>query len=1707
MPANNNDSNLPKRLLVSNTKSTTSDFEDNDSTFSLTSKTPKVSTSSKSQSDQRIDNMSSDQPLLNRPTHSNNKPASTINPSRNNFPVNLRNPNPRPININNKMDSKITSIIGKVSLKTELDERKINFGQTPASKDRSRERILTNINIRTQKLIHNVETKNPLPNHTTQSLPNEGDVVTYLPQKRLQSETATLPALKKQNIHRGRNRAGRHKQPNNRQKLQRKSKKNIVPTTRNNVNQNSARVSNTSSKPNLHIPGLNLGKIGGNFRQIGFRVIKHKTNNPSSATISEQKMVKTITNSQIKNNQQKLRNVGRNRSRKPQSKLTKVGNLREFANANSPTNIPTPNLSSIGGNFRQIGFRIIKHGVNKKSSQKVAKVNEEISTSFATPQNVPVIGRASLDISKNNRKISDISSSFSLPDKQYRTSDEELETLVTKRKNSGNPTSVKKIKVQSVTLATPNIISSTNSHLHTISETRNVHSPNFQIPGFSPGIISQNGKSSLGGISKIKSVKNHRTIPSYLPTKNITPKRLPLRQNIDQISPKRLILGKPVTQITTPRIHPPRNLPKNSKQIPQKIERISSRGQRRRNQNIQISKKTSDFPRTLISKNNGNGRSTVIPEVKVKSFRKVINNQSHGLSPSRGHEVRTTEDLEILLDEDLDAATASLLAGIQPPRRIRNKKESIHLDNTLDIVNINSTILTALDNTARELERFSEIKLKLEPIENFVKRKPPSARRISPNRSNVGQINAVPNNGEFILPKVSTTRTNTKHPITKVTPRTRTTRNKRPNTIPTTSRPVNKNRGSIKFQPSQYNLSWLNSNQQTQINRHVNAVNKINTGKISPNSHLGTSAKLVTENKTLTEKSPIKNKPLRVNSENVNQIKTTTTNINRGQKLLTQNTKSTKHETTTIISRRRARNNHVRVRANPVTSSNWTEIESVFTSPKGQSPIQKNKGIREKQILKILQKTDVSNLKEDQLKELTVDKFKFPPEKNVSQSPTAKNEIVEHLNELHIKQLGNNANINNNKIKNINLENIDQEISNIPGDLINLFTSITSDQRTISKKSETILHSMSTTAKPIVISKRGNGRGKKRVRVNRRRFIESKISSDAANESEKSKMFRTGNSDINEALMNSTLDDTNIYGNVTDLSEDLTPKASIKGLNSRQNGSVGVKSSDSSNKRRQFVSVRRKVTPVISNSETQYSDPTPKRIVISVLNNSRRRSPTNNIRARPQRRQSLPHLKTNFTMQENIDLKEGKKVLTNSQIISLKSNIQVNPRRYSVRSNYNTTPRPVTSKREIENFNLNSTKNTMHIILDSDSSKVGPSNKIRRTKYIRRLKTANKSTDDRSLNKDEEFQNENDSLFDLTVLGEDIPIFKSKKGAFSFIHNITEMENVANTSYINSNKSNRKLVQNLFTPYSSERKKSSNRGFEEEAIALKIRNDPKAFPESSIIIGEAKINKTRPIPNEAHKITETIHTGTSLPKMDINFANLFSKSPNYPTTEVIKYLPSKVIDQHAKYRADGDEIQSISESQNSRRTSIRRRLINGIRKKDSVDEIRSDSSEMVEVDNRPEKRIESSNKHVPTFDPKDISKNYRLVGKRVLNRRLIKKVKLNIGDTPDKRLKEVVKTLRSGSSNATLKSNDLNIPGLEQGINLRVVGTSVQKSVSTSSSSARKENSRSYSPPVLRNLPHHNRGSFESESDLVGSHGEESRIVRTKIIRRKLNKK
>ena len=46
------------------------------------------------------------------------------------------------------------------------------------------------------------------------------------------------------------------------------------------------------------------------------------------------------------------------------------------------------------------------------------------------------------------------------------------------------------------------------------------------------------------------------------------------------------------------------------------------------------------------------------------------------VSPAHGREIIAASDLEQLLNEDFDAATASLLAGIKPPNVIRNKKDS-----------------------------------------------------------------------------------------------------------------------------------------------------------------------------------------------------------------------------------------------------------------------------------------------------------------------------------------------------------------------------------------------------------------------------------------------------------------------------------------------------------------------------------------------------------------------------------------------------------------------------------------------------------------------------------------------------------------------------------------------------------------------------------------------------------------------------------------------------------------------------------------------------------------------------------------------------------------------------------------------------------------------------------------------------------------------
>ncbi|KAF2368076.1 Chitin binding domain [Trinorchestia longiramus] len=508
---------------------------------------------------------------------------------------------------------------------------------------------------------------------------------------------------------------------------------------------------------------------------------------------------------------------------------------------------------------------------------------------------------------------------------------------------------------------------SNRSYLPTQTSSQSVHSVG-KIPGFSAGVRRINGKiiegSALPRTTLEISQKNNQ-IPSTRTLVTATGK-----QATESVSSTPRTSQK--TQITAPTPNRARGRGQDSSSTSSQIDELDTSKKPENIAGLRTQVTSSSVPASILPSssttdraggrrsqgagrgNAHNPRTTTLENSPVRTPIDVRpasrnlrargnhnsllpSNQLHPkeFEPSKGHEVRTTHDLEILLDEDLDAATASLLAGIQPPKKSRHKKDSSS--------NEAPVLSTESDTAATVNEPQIELGIKSPPITGTVipqrlfnpRQKTPSNRRATPgsiNLGTVGSITTAKRNGEVnpkLLPTTTTTTTTPKPRTTRV-PRSTTERST------TTRRPVNDKRGSVKFTPSPYlDLSWLGPTIRNRITNHLKKITASTRG--SRNSEISNSiSDPLTRSETDNNINPI-DSTRRSSSTGFSLSKS---NKNSHVKTLRQQTSSTPilkspipkrtddldvAETTTkppnlvnLSNRRRTRNHRVKLRVNPV---------------------------------------------------------------------------------------------------------------------------------------------------------------------------------------------------------------------------------------------------------------------------------------------------------------------------------------------------------------------------------------------------------------------------------------------------------------------------------------------------------------------------------------------------------------------------------------------------------------------------------------------------------------------------------------------------------------------------------------------------------------------------------------------------------------------
>ena len=359
---------------------------------------------------------------------------------------------------------------------------------------------------------------------------------------------------------------------------------------------------------------------------------------------------------------------------------------------------------------------------------------------------------------------------------------------------------------------------------------------------------------------------------------------------------------------------------------------------------------------------------------------------------------------------------------------------------------------------------------------------------------------------------------------------------------------------------------------------------------------------------------------------------------------------------------------------------------------------------------------------------------------------------------------------------------------------------------------------------------------------------------------------------------------------------------------------------------------------------------------------------------------------------------------------------------------------------------------------------------------------------------------------------------------------------------------------------------TSNKSVQSQIVEAEEKPTTAVTPSTTIdesLITESPINtfirtrsRTRntPSPITTEQLTDESPLKTEIARGTT--AKPFSiDEPMITTIKANSVIEKNTLDEYEKNNIfEANEIQKISESQNRRRTAVRRRLINRVDAADekehqgSVSEQKNSKSvvgDVIEqtilstkIDSTTEKSttpnfdslFSTSTESTPEVNEQALKKEDSTVAseldknctdekvesrsrtdfpiRRRGSRKLVKKVKLLKNKDQEKLLENVFETLRSGNKNKTISSSELAIPGVKPGSKLRVVGTSVKKSVSTSSSSdseVDRQNISLLDSTLQKASPGRPSRFFSVGQELEGSEGAETAVVRTRVIKRKLS--
>ncbi|XP_018020953.1 uncharacterized protein LOC108677263 [Hyalella azteca] len=538
--------------------------------------------------------------------------------------------------------------------------------------------------------------------------------------------------------------------------------------------------------------------------------------------------------------------------------------------------------------------------------------------------------------------------------------------------NNEEPIKLTEISSSEVSLSIGNEAKLYNpdSGLTTAKKINQAQGSSGKIPGFSPGIRRVKGRviegsSAIEGVkSTSRSVHNSEGTRKNRPTLNVghfdenkfhaAAPTIPLKdernggnnrgpEQVIKTQPERTAVKNNVQLIPSQKIQstlevqlPPNPVTQSPKsgQTPN-----SNRGRSRSRGRVQLVQNNIDLKaREIVTTKPASRdlRENINPNALVSSI------EIMRFPPSKGHVVKSSHDLEILLDDDLDAATASLLAGIQPPRKPRQKKDSSSVEASTDVRNNASKIIEtefglSLNTVTPQVERTKFFN---------TQQQIPARRTAAPNSNHlgtVGSVNTTKRNGQVnpdLLPTTTTTTTTTPKPRTTRLPRTTT------EGYVSTRRPVNDKRGSVKFTPSPYlDLSWLGPSIRDQITNHLTrgisgkrktSINDINgnaetnkkslTGKQGDAHHTRNSRTFAAINTNVaTTTVATEQKKELLSSNHLTESRTIDELSSFGQNILIP-------EGINQSSRRRVRNHRVKLRVNPVDLSDDKQQNDISSS-------------------------------------------------------------------------------------------------------------------------------------------------------------------------------------------------------------------------------------------------------------------------------------------------------------------------------------------------------------------------------------------------------------------------------------------------------------------------------------------------------------------------------------------------------------------------------------------------------------------------------------------------------------------------------------------------------------------------------------------------------------------------------------------------------